>query len=911
MTTDEGTPKRRRGLFRRDRGNVAATTDERRGTDTFDDPWSASAWDDWDDDFTNGGARSSVPPAAAPRPEAVDAWLRSEADDFDTATRRNTKRWGGDANRPDSTGLRSLRAETESPGTAESTATVTVPSGLGLDALRESTSTESAPLESAVPMAAATAVDMPTTEADTWSSNAQSNAELTDWASDPDLLAIDDAVITDDATIAEDAAVDDALDEISGRVDVTSADAVVENLSPIWEPVAELVEQELPDHADAATDAITDVTVDETTDAHADALAGEPVVESADAHAHALAGEPAVESTDAHADGLSGEPAVESVDGWTNGVEEIGDPADHEAFAAHDTPGADDPIGSAADDALVLGDELVLSDAVAPEQLEFDDLAALDEVPETLPPPRATWAPDLDRPTDPVTIRPTDQPLTDQSTDLWPDPVGTSSFESTITPSADEIAAPTPGEEPFIAAEEIRVRLPGITDPMPTPEPPSRFVTVSVVSDDDQAEAEPTLHQPLAVDSVGQADTTSADRRAAPLPSVTAEVPSTPPPATSAPADATASAGQPAIDVSSSPVATTPKITSRRWAALAAEFGSDGDLDESFPSRARAAEAAPTTARPSPTVVGGPTESPAVEHVAPAADAAPLEGESPNPAHLESVLEPGPVVGDAPPVVGDAPPVDPWTQPPLQGARPDRSPAGRASTRVRADEQSSTDDDPWTRPPRRTERPAAPDRSERPAAASSGVLTDSPDESRPQPPAKAARPSTDRPRPTAPAESQDDVGGGSVSPDISAFAGFVGTALIGFAIVRVVLTLLGDQPAIPARYTGREASLLRIGESFGSSGSAWPIALVVGTVLLTVPSFLAVRSHLRRWAPIVGLAAVTGVVAVALGVLRFVAGQRLDSASTIKLVSDIVVGPVGFGLLTLVAVGLAIRSHRR
>ena len=150
-----------------------------------------------------------------------------------------------------------------------------------------------------------------------------------------------------------------------------------------------------------------------------------------------------------------------------------------------------------------------------------------------------------------------------------------------------------------------------------------------------------------------------------------------------------------------------------------------------------------------------------------------------------------------------------------------------------------------------------------------------------------------------------------VSPDISNFAGYIGTALVGFAIVRIILTLVGDQPVIPARYTGREASLLRIGESFGSSGSAWPVALVVGTVLLTVPSFLAFRSHLRRWAPVVGLAAATGVVATAIGALRLFAGRRLGSVSTVKLISDVVVGPIGFGLLTLVAVGLAIRSHRR
>lgn len=897
MTTEEGTPKRRRGLFRRDRGNVAASTDERRGTDTFDDPWSASAWDDWDDDFTNGGTRSSVPAAAAPRPEAVDAWLRSEADDFDTAARRNTRRWGGDANRPQdtsATGLRSLRAETESLATADPTATVTVRGGLGLGALRENATTESAPPELTVPDAAETrtaAVDTPVAAADT----EPSKDRLTDWASDPDLLAIAD---DDDATVADDAAVDEAVAETSELVAVTPADVDHDIINPTWEPVAELVEQDQPDHVDAVADVSAEVTTD------------------------VLANDTAEGTT------------VESTDGWMSDEPEITDHGRDEALAdlVLSSPGdhpAPTPMASTIDDDLILGD------ALDPEQLDFADMASLDEAPEVLAPPLANWAPANEDRTGSETPHPTAGVTGSGSTPSQTDTSASLEGPSTndVTAAADEPAA----EEPFVAAEEVRVRLPGFAAPVAPPVPVSRFVTVSVVSDDDQPEVEASPGKPEQAEPISSVAAATNDEPATPVtPTATASPLSSQ--AMPTPLGGPAPVGTPATDVTGSVVPAAPKITSRRWAALAAEFGSDGDLDDSFPVRPRRDVAPPAAAGPVLTADDDDAAKPVVEHVPPTPDPGPVESIASGVAEVAPApgtgtasgsdlpVEPGleavvPTTADSrsAPDSGSTtaegavvepmneptePGVDPWAQPPPRSARPESRPRP-----VHADTPTSSNDDPWARPPRRTERPAALDRSDRSAAATVVAPTAAPIQRRPQRPTGPPPAAADRSRPSTAVEPLD--ADGSVSSDISGFAGFIGTALIGFAIMRVVLTLLGDQPVIPARYTGREASLLRIGESFGSAGSAWPVALVVGTVLLTVPSFLAVRSHLRRWAPIVGLAAATGVVAIAIGALRFVAGRRLGSVSTIKLVSDVVVGPIGFGVLTLVAVGLAIRSHRR
>ncbi len=930
MTTDEGTPKRRRGLFRRDRGVAAATTDERRSTDAFDDPWSASAWDDWDDDFTNGGARSSVPAAAAPRPEAVDAWLQSEADDFDTAARRNTKRWGGDASRPSdtsTTGLRSLRAETESLASTEPTATVTVPGGLGLGALRDTGSTEPVPLTSAVPdFAESTA---PTDDADL------SNHVPADWATDPDLLAVAGPV--DEATLADDAAIDDAIDEIDRHTVAFAADGAVDAVRPIWEPVDELIPEGLANSLEAASTEIADESVDDT------------AVDNT-----------AVDNTAASVDGwIDAEPVIVA------DVDRVAptDEADH-----FDLPSDVDRTGDASAESTT-DDELVLTDELVPEQLDLDDLATLDEAPDVLPAPMASWAPTIA--SDPGLTEP---PSTQDSAESERDPQVAEASEEIVAPEALTVSDDAkPGDEPFVAAEVVRVRLPGFDAPAPPPEPVAKFVTVSVVSDDDHPTSDaPLPGSPKPAEPANKA-TNANEWSSPPAAATTAPISSTStpmsPPSIPALVGETAPTGQPTTDVGTSAIPTAPKITSRRWAALAAEFGSDGDLDASFPSRPRTAASAPAAVRPitaeesgvdriptaeqSPTVDKTPTR-PTLEKI-PRVEESGL-GEGPNPV----VDDPNPVLAApsvaapsvaAPPVVAptvaasiddlatavaaasvaaptddDAtadlsiavatpsnettkPDADPWITPPLRRARPDAAASRPSTSRGRSDGPPSSDNDPWARPPRRTERPNVPDRTEQPGSSVAAETTGSPSERRPPRSAEAVPMPPDKPRVRTTGDFHDDAR--LVSPDISSFAGYVGTALVGFAIVRVVLTLLDNQPVIPARYTGREASLLRIGESFGASGSAWPLALVVGTVLLVVPSFLAVRSHLRRWAPIVGLAAATGVVSIGIGALRFFAGLRLDSASTVKLVSDVVVGATGFGLLTLVAIVLAVRSHRR
>ena len=837
MTTDEGTPKRRRGLFRRDRGNAAPTDDERRGVDTFDDPWSASAWDDWDDDFTNGGARSSVPAAAAPRPEAVDAWLQSEADDFDTAARRNTKRWGGDANRPSdpaTTGLRSLRAETEP--SAEPTATVLVPGSLGLDALRESDTSADNPLRFTVPDAADTHAEVAPTDL--------TNRVAADWASDPDLLAVDESAVHDEVTIAVDDAVDDdvsdavddnvsdavddALDEISALADGVSTGAVDEPVGPTWEPVQALA----PDTADTFSHEAVEVHADLTAEANAEV------------------------TVEVNADVGADQSVVENVDAPMLGQQKI---FDHLAETAHELPGGEESVAPLLA-ATTTDDDLVLADALESEQLEIDDLAALDEEPETLTPPHADWAPN---PTRFVTVSVVGHD--DQAEVLSPQPQPT---EADSIVGVDVVSGDDLGESSLVTADDARMA------PRPTP---------------------------LRVDATAPTERTSDER--------------TPSEQTSAAAG---------------PREAPPKLTSRRWAALAAEFGSDGDLDDSSPRRPR--PATPPTATP-PTVDASITTTDAGsaghsdETVAPIAVAV-VDAVADADADVDVDETVAPIADAAADAAADAsevvetidvsdatasanataePDIDPWAQPLVRDARPEPARSRPPSTRTRPDPPTSAEEDPWTRPPQRPERPPASVRAARPG--SPEVAPNSPNE-RPATNPAMTRPTPDRPRPSptlGPAMLLDD----EVSEDISSFAGYIGTALVGFAIVRIVLTLLGDQPVIPARYSGREASLLRIGESFGSAGSAWPIALVVGTVLLTAPGFLAIRSHLRRWAPIVGLATVTAIVAVAIGALRFVAGRRIGSATTVKLISDVVVGPIGFGLLTLVAIALAIRSYRR
>ncbi len=112
--SDAGDGKGKRGLFRRARPSTSPGTTPATGSpgprgsvpkrsgDMFarrgkEDAWSSSAWDDdgWDDDFSDRSRRSSIRPAADPKPEAVDAWLTSNKDEFDDVTRDITVKWSG------------------------------------------------------------------------------------------------------------------------------------------------------------------------------------------------------------------------------------------------------------------------------------------------------------------------------------------------------------------------------------------------------------------------------------------------------------------------------------------------------------------------------------------------------------------------------------------------------------------------------------------------------------------------------------------------------------------------------------------------------------------------------------------------------------------------------------------------
>jgi hypothetical protein len=139
----------------------------------------------------------------------------------------------------------------------------------------------------------------------------------------------------------------------------------------------------------------------------------------------------------------------------------------------------------------------------------------------------------------------------------------------------------------------------------------------------------------------------------------------------------------------------------------------------------------------------------------------------------------------------------------------------------------------------------------------------------------------------------------------------IGSGLVGFAVIRMVLALLGDQPSIPATITGTSAKLVRVGQSFAGIGTAWPLALLVGTVVLVAPNLLGLRSHLRRWAPVIGIALAAALAAIAAGALQFYAGNKIGTVSTARLLSDVIVGPIGFGVLSIVAIALGTRSHRR
>ncbi len=119
--SNEGDDKGKRGLFRRARPSAESREPVRNSTDralpktvepkvvepkrsgdmfarrSRDDSWSSSAWDDdgWDDDFSDRSRRSSIRPAAEPKPADVDAWLTSDKDNFDDITRDIAVKWSG------------------------------------------------------------------------------------------------------------------------------------------------------------------------------------------------------------------------------------------------------------------------------------------------------------------------------------------------------------------------------------------------------------------------------------------------------------------------------------------------------------------------------------------------------------------------------------------------------------------------------------------------------------------------------------------------------------------------------------------------------------------------------------------------------------------------------------------------
>ncbi len=754
MGNEEGTPKRRRGLFRRDRTNDTAAAEPRLAADGFDDPWSASAWDDWDDDFTAGNLRSSVPAAAAPRPEAVDAWLQSEADDFDTATRLNAKRWGGEANREPASGLASLRRSTDAPP---------VPDVIAAD---------DAPIDHA-PIEEVSVPEEPGTEAPIEEPPAK-----------------EAAIVVVEEPFASSA--DDQVDE-PDRSDETN------EVSPTWEPVADAPSTGVP--STEVSDYDSDGDLDDVLDALADADT----------------------------------------------------PSTFEALTVQDDPTSVSLTEPDRDELLEI-DEIEPSDEFTPE------LAMLDASPTKPPVPAASWAP-----IETIEVR---LPVASES----------STVDDRRLPAAPSApAAPTP--------------------------PPPRFVSVSVVDD------EPALPEPIAA-IVDLPPPTPTPAFTAPEPQArTADVEN------DAVETGAFEIASPAPSVPA--VASVPAGRSRRWADLAAEFGSDGDLEDSYPRRSRPA--------PSPIVGATPDRAPArvaddPTLASPRVEVASINELASKPATgpaIETVFEVEPVIEHEPAAVQEVHPaelepppaphdeitadlvedagsdeVDPWSLPPVRGPR---QPAGvEPPVRSRLPGTSAPAKPAPTRP---IERP-----SSRPEPRPSTNRADEAPTSRP------VRPAAERaPRPaTAPRTSTS-----TLSPEFPTFAGVVGSALVAFAVARLVLALVGDQPKIPATFTGTSARLVRLGATFANIGTSWPLALLVGTVLLLLPVFAGFTDHLRRWAPIVGLASVTAVFAVTIGALQFYAGDKLGSPSTLRLLSDVIVGPIGFGVLTLVTVAFGTRAHRR
>ena len=695
MSNEEGTPKRRRGLFRRDRA-TETDTEPRLAADGFDDPWSASAWDDWDDDFTAGNLRSSVPAAAAPRPEAVDAWLQSEADDFDTATRLNAKRWGGEANREPATGLSSMR---QSPPQPQDSSTIR-----------------------ALPVDPVPAAEVPAPEVPVFDEPVA------------DLAEVEVPVAQAEVPVAEFPQIQEPLDEPPGE-------------GPTWEPVAE--------HGVEVVDYGSDGDLDDVLDSLVDSD----------------------RANEFHVDDAEKAPSFD---------EAVPEPE---------------------------RDELLEIDEIEPSDEFTEELAVLDSSPTELPLPVASWAP-----VDTIEVR--------------------------LPPAAES------------STVDDR-RRPAQSDPSPavaSVPPQSRFVSVSVVED----ESPPTDHVATAVDALpAPAEAPDLDVSTGVLDGlIEPDSVATPPVEVAPPA---------------------PSGRSRRWADLAAEFGSDGDLEDSFPRKSRPTE---------------PVHDPRAQIAETIHEHGPSQTVEDEPfVEDEPVVKDEFVAAPATPSPENRVPdeVDPWSLPPVRAIR---RPAD-VEPPIRSRIPTTSDGPPELASEGRGNRPAHRP-STTPHEEAVAVRPVRPAVERPPLPAVAQRASTS-----------------SISPEFPSFAGVIGSALVTFAVARLVLALLGDQPNIPGTMTGTSARLVRLGTTFANIGTSWPLALLVGTVLLLLPLFAGFHDHLHRWAPMVGLATVTSVFAVLIGALQFYAGNKLGSPSTLRLLSDVIVGPIGFGLLTLVAVAAATRAHRR
>ena len=874
MTMDEGTPKRRRGLFRRDRPDEPAATEPRpSSSDGFDDPWSASAWDDWDDDFTAGGQRSSVPAAAAPRPEAVDAWLQSEANDFDDAARKNTKRWGGDANRA-ATG-----ANADGPAGADGSVGA---GGFGLAArLRtfdqspaSTFSTDAVP--AATPRAAASAASSispavePRPVIDT-------SAEMwMEQPSTPSSIAAPIAAPTEPAHIAAHIEAPTEPAHIAAPTEPSHVDQAPQTAHV--DPMRRLAHGTMEDDED---DLVDDLSMVDDEDAVAPAA---PQRTTGD---HQTRLPDIAEQLFAFTD-----------DDQLSATAPLAPPT---PLATLDSgaPTAELDRATAFED-----DELQEIDRLGPDPEDDADLRMLDEEPTSAAPPAASWAPPgqvLPTPVSAIPLAPTDAPT----------PPASSVPQPRHQPPQRQQPEPQPQPHQQDQPNEIAAAFsPGDTIAGGSA---SRFVSVSVSTDDDRAAA--------VLPAAETGTPPFRPERFAPAEFIQSEPAEVAPPTPGLTTSATGS----------------PRSTSR-WAQLSAEFDSDGDLDDSFPRPPSAPPGRRPTALTDAAMTPATPATPATPFTDMAAPTTPITETRTQTQPIEqpaSIDQPRPTAeaviaehATAETAIADSD-EDPWRRPSPRTPRPVSPPTEARSLPTSATSAASPTaadtDDPWARPPvSRTNTPAESSRPPRrpdPAAAPPYLGEQTPDAT--DTPARKPRRTRNVESPgivetsRAPEAHQSvDVAQGEdatarptlLHPDLSTFAGVIGSALVAFAAVRLVLTLVGTQPAVPAQFTGTKADFLRIGESFAKSGTAWPVALVVGTVLLVLPGYLGLRGHLRRWAPILGMALATGLGAIIVGYLRISSGLQLKTASTLKLVSDAIVGPIGFGLITVLSVAFAVRA---